>query len=163
MTTPSIHGVTYDCNWPKAQTANAEKQHSARTFDPALNVAAHTYRPYNDSMSGRAADFNTMNGTSGLYGLGMAGLNASPFIALESNLRQVQWRDGANARTGVYDTMTSSNRSSWPSQFSGSAGTGCTVPGGSNAYTNTPVRGNTQIDRQRYLAALNKVYQGGCQ
>lgn len=160
-TTPSIHAAVYSCSWPKITGENAERMQSARSFDPALNVASLTVRSSNENHAGRPAYMTSDNGVSGLSALGYAGLNPTDYIMLESNLRQVEWREG-QPQTGFYDTIAGANRANFPAQFAGSSGTSCTVPMGVNAYTNTPYRGTaqqTKVDRDRYLQALHQVYQ----
>jgi len=163
MSTPSIRASTYSCSHPLINGENAARAQSARFFDPALNVVSNTFREANDHAFGRPAPLNSDNGSDNTLS-GFAGMNPSDYILLETGLRQVEFQQNY-PNTTFYDTIGGANRSNFYSQFAGKTGTTCSVMNGPNSYENTPVQNNyngqmaTSVDRQRYMAALNKAYR----
>jgi hypothetical protein len=164
MSGVSLTSQVWSCAHPKINGENAARAQSARTFDPALNTVSHIVRPANDPYSGRPSVLSAMNGSSGLYGYGYAGLNPSSFMTLETGLRQVEFQ--ANTpNTKFYDTIDGANRSAWLSQKAGASGGACSVYNGPDSYTSTPLMSNqqgqilTQPDYQKYMNALYKEYR----
>jgi len=164
MSNVSIRSSTYSCSHPLINGSQADRLQSARTFSPSLNVASNLYRDANDPATGRPSSHNAINGAAGIQGLGMAGLGAQPFIAVENNLRQVAYMD-TYPHTAFYDTLTGANRANWYSQGAGKSGATCAVYNGPDSYTSTPVQSNnkgqvglTSVDRRNYMNALQQEY-----
>lgn len=164
MSTVSLTSQVWSCAHPKINGENASRAQSMRTFDPSLNIVSGVIKDANDAYSGRPSYHQAANGTNGLYGLGYAGLNPTPWIGFETGLRQVEFQ--ANMpNTAFYDTIEGANRSFWPHQKVGASGTACDVYNGPQAYTNTPFMSNqqgqtiTSADHQKYLNALYQEYR----
>ena len=162
MSTPSIRSSVYSCSHPLVNGSNADRNQSARIFDPSLNLVSNIYRSANENHAGRPAPLNSDNGSDNTLG-GFSGLNPSSIIFLETGLRQVEFQS-AYPNTTFYDTFDGANRSNFYSQKAGKSGGMCQLSGGPESYTSAPTQNNclgqpTSVDRANYLRALNSVYR----
>lgn len=159
----SLTSQVWSCAHPKVNGENASRAQSVRFLDSGYNLASNIIRPANDPYSGRPSYLNAANGMNGLSGLGMAGLNPSSWMALETGLRQVEFQSARDGTT-FYDTLEGANRSNFMSQKVGSSGGMCGVYNGPTAYENTPLQNNNQgqtltaPQRQAYMKALYNYY-----